>query len=408
MNRGAAIVFVLVCALCYSAAAWAETVEITVMMGSPPANKSYILTEIIEKFEKAHPNVKVNYVAGADQKVLTAIASGLIPDVATINNNTAIQFFKSGGAVDLTPFIEKDNFDLSLIPPNVESLTYNGRWYGMPQAGGAFADRAVFYNRDQFQAVGLAEPSHTWTWEQFAQNVQKLTRDVQNDGVYDHVGFAFSNLEWPIFVWSGGGEIFSADRTEFLLNKEAAVNALDFWATMTSQGRALFPQTAAQFTSGKTAMRTGAYFEAGNVGNPGFDWSVVEFPRGPAGSINRRASHPWMIPVGSKHPEAAWEWIKFWLSDEIQADLVLKYAWRPPQTATIARELARTKFDTPPYTYAPFMGINSTSKPLPIDVPEWDQINTIINQALQPVWQGQQSTLGAMNAIYDRVMSMVK
>lgn len=399
------LLFIFGCTFALNAAA---VKELTVMMGAPPATQPDILKEIIAKFEKLHPDIKVNYVQGADQKVITAIASGLIPDVATINNAIAYNFYRVGAAYDLTPFINADKFDTKQIPPNYDSMMWNGHWYGMPQAGGAFADRAIFYNRDMFSNAGLGEPTYRWTWDQFAANVQKLSKDTQNDGVYEQSGYAFSNLEWPIIVWSGGGDIFNETRTEFLLNKEAAVNAISFYANLTSRGWAIFPQTAAQFTSGKTAMRTGAFFEARSVGDVNFDWSVVEFPRGPAGSINRCVTHPWVIPIGAKYPKEAWEWIKFWLSDEIQMDLVLKYAWRPAQTVSVARQLARTKFDKPPYTYAPFMGINSPAKQLPVDVKDWDLINNAINQALDPVWKGQQSALGAMNAIATKVMAMMK
>lgn len=385
----------------------APTKEITVMIGVPAAQPQ-ILEDIVTAYEKRYPDVKVSLVNGADQKVLTAIASGLIPDVATINNNTAVAFFRSGLAYDLTGFIRADNFDTSNIPPNYESMMYQGRWYGMPQAGGAFADRAVFYNRDIITAAGLGEPTFRWTWETFATYVQKLSIDAQNDGVFEQIGYSFSNLEWPIYVWSGGGEIFNDARTEFTLTKPAAVEALDFWASLSRRGWIAIPN--ANFGAGQTAMRTGAYFETRSLADRdlGFDWSVVELPRGVAGSVNRRVTHPWIIPIEAKYPKEGWDWIKLWLSDEIQADLVLKWNWRPPQTATIARQLARTKYDRPPYTYAPFMGINCTSKPLPIDIVEWDQINTVINQALTPVWSGEQSVLGAMTAITPHVMSLTK
>jgi hypothetical protein len=54
------------------------------------------------------------------------------------------------------------------------------------------------------------------------------------------------------------------------------------------------------------------------------------------------------------------------------------------------------------------MGINSTSKPLPVDVKNWDQINAAIEKALLPVWKGEQSALAAMNSLEPNVMSLAK
>jgi maltose-binding protein MalE len=285
---------------------------------------------------------------------------------------------------------------------------YDGRWYGMPQAGGSFADRAIFYNKDLIDASGLSAPTAQWTWNTFATYMQKLSVDKNGDGTNDQVGFTFSNLEWPIFVWSGGGEIFNDARNKFTLKEQAAVNAIEFWANMTRKNVVGYPN--GDFAGGKTAMRTGAYYETRTLGDKGlgFDWSVVEFPKGPAGSVNRRATHPWVVPSGAQYPKEGWEFIKFWLTDLVQSDLVLKWNWRPPVTASIAKQLARMKVDKAPYTYAPFMGINSTSKSLPIDVPNWDQIAPLLDKSFVPVWKGEQSALAAMSAVESQVMSIAK
>jgi ABC-type glycerol-3-phosphate transport system substrate-binding protein len=238
-------------------------------------------------------------VNGADTKVLTAIASGLIPDAGTINQTQAPSFYKSGMACDLTPLIQADKFDISILPPSPESLQYQGRWYGMPQAGSAFGGRAIYYNRNMISEAGLVNPTFKWTLNDFTTYVQKLSLDKQNDGVYERVGYNFGPLEWPIYIWSGGGDIMNDAHTDFTLTSTKSVAALEFWAEFTRKG--LAAQPLRNFGAGTTAMRTGAFFEASNFveQNLSFDWSVVEFPIGPAGSVNRRGTHPWVIPVES-------------------------------------------------------------------------------------------------------------
>ncbi|MGI6543003.1 MAG: ABC transporter substrate-binding protein [Limnochordia bacterium] len=234
-----------------------EQVTITVMCALP-AQPADMMPELVARFEAVHPDIKVELVAGDDTKVLTSIASGLIPDAATINQNTSINFYRSGGAYDLTEFIKEDHFDLSQIPPNYESLMYDGRWYGMPNGGGAFADLAIFYNRDMFSAAGLAYPTYSWTWTEFSTAVQRLSVDRQDDGVFEVLGFTFaSDVTWPVFVWSGGGEIFSTDRTAFMLTDTKAVNALEFWADLARRGLIKYPVSG--FTNQAAAMRQAAF-----------------------------------------------------------------------------------------------------------------------------------------------------
>jgi multiple sugar transport system substrate-binding protein len=386
--------------------AWSQQVTITVMCVLP-AQPADMMPELVARFEASHPNIKVELVNGDDAKVLTSIASGLIPDAATINQNTSVNFYKSGGAYDLTDFIIADNFDLSVIPPNYESLMYNGRWYGMPNGGGAFADLAIFYNRDMFSAAGLANPTYRWTWAEFSNAVQRLSVDKQNDGVFEVLGFTFaSDVTWPVFVWSGGGEIFSADRSTFLMTDPKTVNALEFWADLARRGFIKYPVSG--FTNGTAAMRQAAYLDSRTMisQNLIFDWSIVEFPQGSAGAINRRATHPWIIPASAKNPREGWEWIKFWLSEEVQTDLVMRWNFRAPQTTVVAQKLARQKLDTPPYSYAPFTGVNGKANSLPIDVPNWPEIDSLIGATVKTVWNGTQSVAAAMAGIAAQVMTL--
>jgi multiple sugar transport system substrate-binding protein len=397
------------CIFCLSAAAMAAPVTTITVMTVVPAQPADMMPELVARFEKAHPNIKVELINGSDAKVITSIAGGVIPDVATLNMIQAPGFYRSGGAYDLTPFIKADNFDTSIIPPNYESLMYQGHWYGMPNGGGAYADLAIFYNRDQFNAAGLANPTYSWTWKEFATDVQKLSLDANQDGTFERLGYTFyNNVTWPIYVWSGGGEIFNEKRTEFTLTEPAAVNALEFWADLARRGWINYPVTG--FANGKSAMCQGAYLETRTMMNTNltFDWSMVEFPQGPAGAVNRRATHPWVIPVNAKYPREAWEWIKFWLSDEVQTDVVLKWNFRAPQTASVAQKMSRMKLTGAPYTYAPFMGVHGTAKTLPIDVPNWDKIDALIGTTLQSVWKGTQSALTAMKGIAPQVMSLAK
>ncbi|HET7558905.1 MAG TPA: sugar ABC transporter substrate-binding protein [Limnochordia bacterium] len=394
-----------------AASAADAVVDISVVMpfgsmgGQPKAE------ELIAQFEAANPGIHVTLQNGAGPKLLSRIAAGDPPDVGTVDYGQAPGFYQKGLATDLTPYLERDKFDTSVLPPNDESLKYQGKWYGVPQAGGAFADRAIFYDRDAFGAAGLAFPTPEWTWTDFATDAKKLTTDPNGDGKPDRVGYSFSNLEWPIYVWSGGGDIFKkqADGYVFALDQEPAEAALDWWAELTKAGVAA-TNPAINFKTGKVAMGTGAYFQVQNFANQKlpFDWSLITFPNGAGGSINRRITHPWVIPAGAKHPDEAWRFLKFWLSDAVQHELTIDWRVRPPQIRPIAQELARLQLAGPPYSYAAFMGVTGASRALPIAVPGWDKISPEIDKAILPIWQGRVSAKSAMDALAPTINAMVQ
>ena len=403
--------FVLAIAAALALAPWAHAqVELVIRMPAAPPENPTLLDELFAMFEAQHPGIKITHIAGGANitQLLTQIAGNVAPDVATIGPDDAQAVYRQGIAEDLTPYMVRDNFDTSILPPSVEYMMYNGRWYGVPQAGGAFADRAIYVNRDMFSVAGLPSPTERWTWDEFRSMAEKLTVDRNGDGVTDQFGFSFEAIDWPIFVWSNGGDIFDADRTRFTMTDQPAVGALDWLADMVYRGIA---KTAppVNFPTGNVAMRTGAYFQAENFvrSNLNFDWTIVEFPRGVAGSVNRRTTHPFIIPASAKNKEAAWAFLKFWLSDEVQRRLVIEWRWRPPQTAPIAREMATMRLDGPPYTYVPFMGLTSTSNPLPVDVPKWPEINGILNSAITGIWNGTEPPRIAMERIAPQVMQLL-
>ncbi|MEU6287225.1 ABC transporter substrate-binding protein [Streptomyces sp. NPDC046988] len=142
----------------------------------------------VDRFEKAHPNIKVKVVGNInDDKLNQALRAGGSsgPDVVSSFTTSNIgKFCSSGAFADLKPFIEKSKLDLdALIPkPMLDYTQFEGVRCALPLLGDAYG---LYYDKDAFAAAGIKAPPKTWS--EFAEVAKKLTKP-KGDG-YEQLGF---------------------------------------------------------------------------------------------------------------------------------------------------------------------------------------------------------------------------
>jgi multiple sugar transport system substrate-binding protein len=150
-----------------------QPVTITLMQQNTP-DKAYFKT-LAQDFMKLNKNVTINIIQVPyeqfDSKLQTMIAAHTQPDITT---NVQLMGFKDyyakGLLTDLTPYIEKYNFDATKIgiPENVMSMaTIDNKVYGIPL--NTFTT-VLMYNKDLFDKAGVAYPpssyeDKSWTFD---------------------------------------------------------------------------------------------------------------------------------------------------------------------------------------------------------------------------------------------------
>ncbi|HIC89784.1 MAG TPA: extracellular solute-binding protein, partial [Anaerolineae bacterium] len=102
----------------------AEKVTVTWYVRSQPDEQPWEQDIVIPEFEKLHPNIKINLVIvpwdDFDTKMQAMFAAGEGPDIWSHWGPSGFQDYRIRGLIqDLTPYIEKDNFDLSDFIPEV-------------------------------------------------------------------------------------------------------------------------------------------------------------------------------------------------------------------------------------------------------------------------------------------------
>ena len=187
-----------------------------------------------------------------DQQSSTMIQNGNPPDI--LNLNAYASYAKDGLLYDsdqvLPPAVKSD-----LINAFVDSGTYNGKLYGMPDLSSA---RALFYNKTLFSQAGIAAPPKTWA--EFEQDAKKIT--ALGNGV---VGYAMplgpeeSQAEFSIWAFNNGGSWKSDGK--WTINSPKNVETLTFL-------KKLADEKVTQNNPGRTNRTDGAFalFGSGKAG----------------------------------------------------------------------------------------------------------------------------------------------
>jgi multiple sugar transport system substrate-binding protein len=175
----------------------AEQITIKMWMHEHPP-RIPIDKQIIAEFEKANPDIKVDYnVIGASEyatKLLTAFASGSGPDLFNQTSMLVAQYFNARiiTPIDYAAMGYADEKALTgQYLTGFDGIRFGGKLYGVPTE---VSNYACYMNNKLWQAAGL-DPNRDFpkTWEEMPALAEKLTvRDA--NGVPRRRGFDF---DWP-------------------------------------------------------------------------------------------------------------------------------------------------------------------------------------------------------------------
>jgi len=367
---------------------------------------------IVKMFMEKHPNIVVEEqpVPGEyDTTVLAQIAAGDPPDVFVSGDVFVAPFIKDGVAADLTPFFEADP-DLkeeNFYPAVIDYFRgADEHVYMIPDAVDV---QRIYYNKDLFDAAGVAYPSEGWTIDDFKETAAALTSGEGPDKRY---GF-FADSWWAVwlpYVWMNGGDLLSADGTQCTLTEPAAVDALDWYGDFIRQGYSPSPEELEGlgmggwdlFVTGRVGMlQTGGWDIPSFEEEAEFEWSMVPLPKGKSEATFLHLSN-YVIASNSKNKEAAWEFLKFLASPEVYNLEAAAYGRGfPPVPEMTDAFVAKPPKDATPVNIQNVQ-IGQASAPngkLPAKILNWDEFTTDgVDIGLEPFWSGEISAQEAAEA----------
>lgn len=282
-------------------------------------------------FEEQNPDITVelDHVSDAGafaSNMLTQIAGGNAPDVFYLGEATVASFAHRGVLADLMPYVERDGIDLEqYVDATVQPLVNeNNEMYAFPKDNTAMM---VYYNKRLFDEAGVEYPSSDWTWEDMRAAAEALT--IRENGQIRQYGIDYG-AGWTTYMptaYSNGGSLFNEDFTASTYSDPATAEAIQMIADLWLKEPAVAPSPEAfadmglngtdLFLSGRLAMQLNGRWNAFFIRDLEDEWGVAPMP-----TIKEPKSASLFVtlavPENSKNKDAAWEFVKFVVSEEGQ------------------------------------------------------------------------------------------
>ncbi|WP_240470947.1 ABC transporter substrate-binding protein [Schaalia suimastitidis] len=374
-------------------------------------------------FQEENPDIEVQITqfGWGDywMQITATMVAEAAPDVFTNHTGQFGKYAELGQLLDLEPYIERDNFDLSIYNDGLADQWLNeagtGR-YGIPKD---WDTEALFYNEEMIAEAGYtSEDLWNLTWNpqdggSFEALIAHLT--VDKNGVrgdepgfdknnvavygmgYNEAGAGYGQVQWSAFALSNGqwtwsdknpwGRTFQYDDPDF---KET----ISWYIGLIEKGYMPPLSVASSGIGTLESLGTGAYAMivegswnvAGIAKSSAVPVQVAPTPIGPDGNrasvMNGLADS---VFVGTKHPEEAWEWVKFLGSTKCQ-DIIAEQAVVFPAISSSSDKAVdafeKIGFDATAFSVHIEDG---TGVPSPV-VDRWAALDSIMNPAMSAIF----------------------
>lgn len=241
------------------------------------------LDELIQGFNLDQNQYEASweYVPMTDftKKLMMAYTEQALPDLALIDNPDMPVCIKMGLFEDITEFLEELQIKESYYPDLLQTVTVDGRMYGIPAVCN---NVALIYNREYLKEAGVEPPEN---WEELKTAAEKLTTENRK-------GFLMSGIEgeqgaFQILPW-----ILSTGEPADGLGGEGTAEAFAFLYGLMEEGCMThncinLSQTdvARVFAGGEAAMMENGPWVFPMLKEAGIDYGVSALPTGGQNSV---------------------------------------------------------------------------------------------------------------------------
>ncbi len=310
------------------------------------------LNELVQKFEKENPGyrIKAQYIPSGDaliQKLITSIQSKTAPDISWLHSDFIEDLVEADAIYKMDEFIKgKDGISQEVLDDIYPALLQYSSWketlYSLPMEA---TNLALLYNKEMFRKAGLDPNQPPKTWDELKDYAKRLTFDKNNDGTFDQVGFfvpvfpatgplgGWMVWQFTPFLWQAGGNLINKEQTQVLYNSQAGIQALTFWQEMyiTQKLNTFTTDADVAFVSKRLAMVMDGPWNLPRYKDllKDIDWAFAPLPQGTKKDATVVGGEYLAIFKQSKHPDAAWKFIKWMIQPEVQAFWAMKSGYLP-------------------------------------------------------------------------------
>lgn len=296
-------------------------------------DQAMVLNSLIEESFTPETGIKVNLQI-TDASLINGILSGNAPDLQLhLARTEPVNLALRGALYDLTQFSDYDEVVTRFSETATVPYIYNNGVYALPDTQSFYL---MFYRTDVFEALNLEVPE---TWDEFLAVTAVLQRNNMASWIpYTQIsasntvntGVGGLNL-FASILQQNGAELYNEDRNHCFLDSKLSYKAFSYWTEMYTKYK--MPTTASfynRFRIGTMPLGIELYttYTQLKQAAPEIDgrWSIATVPgtRREDGTIDKTVSGAGTgcgILSSSQNKEEAWEFLKWWTSEDTQ----LKY-----------------------------------------------------------------------------------
>ena len=246
-----------------------------------------------DAYTAQHPDVVIDVQVTSWSEYWTkleaAAESNTMPDIYWMHTDQILYYADFGILADLTDLYadEDPNYyanhfsDVSIA----NASGSDGRIYGVPKD----KDNVVLvYNKEMFDAAGVAYPDENWTWDDMMDASQKV---YDATGKYGYLAYNDEQLGYWNFVYQNGGYILDENNVYAGYTNPATADAIKFYVgiqqnewcpdqtyfTETSPGTAFFSEVGCMFLEGSWNLLAEMQNYPEMVGK----WDIAPLPKCP-------------------------------------------------------------------------------------------------------------------------------
>ncbi|MDJ0675757.1 MAG: ABC transporter substrate-binding protein [Calothrix sp. MO_167.B42] len=298
---------------------------------------------LVKDFEANNPGIRLNINAGPnsvnfiEDLYTSAFILGDSPyDLINMDGIWTPKFAAAGWLRDLSDGITKDEL-AAFSPKDMDGLSYEGKLYGIPVRSDL---GMLYYRQDLLKSAGFPPP------ETFA-DLMKISKVLKEKGKVNW-GYVWQGRQYEglaamfVEVLQGfGGYWVNPDNLEVGLDKPESLKAIAFLkqtveAGITPPGVTTYQEeeTRRIFQNGQSAfLRNWPYvWTLANADDSPIKGKLAIKPMvGTAGKSGGACLGTWGLGIAktSKHPEEAWQAIKYLTSESVQRKFVLHTGFVP-------------------------------------------------------------------------------
>ncbi|MFJ7999264.1 ABC transporter substrate-binding protein [Streptomyces sp. NPDC096310] len=289
--------------------------------------------EVVDAFNKTHDTIQVDFqqIPGGDSggyaKLSNAARAGNAPDIATLEYPQVPGFAIDGVARDITGLVS-DRLRAKLLPQALGLTTFEKRIFSLPLD---IEPMVMHYRVDLFERYGLDVPR---TWEEFESLARTVRRKAGDRRLVLFPTDGFT--QFAAYSWQAGAQWFdtAGGAWNLSLADEPTRRVAAYWQRLIDDDLVFMNavnsrQADAQIADGLVLTRLTGAWDAGaqmkaRPGQKG-QWAIAPLPQWDTGrpAVGTHGGSTFAVTSGSRHPEAAMEFIEWQIShpDALRARL---------------------------------------------------------------------------------------